>query len=510
MHLCSFLEGYNLHNQKFPHLEQNGRTELTEKVVQAIIRAPEVESFSVISSFEIKEPGIKRIRPDRILDDLKFTNLVWFEPSRHYSWRPALLRHIAGREFPIISLAHSVGYAELVLPMLASAAIPSRQGDIVIAPSRQCADVLNDQFAYLADVMNAPEAPRPAVKVIPYGVPESPQMDYHHSRESLGIHPNSFAMLALGRIDHRDKSDFASLLRTLARLRHMDCDACLVLAGFSGSEDSISKIEEFARKSGVSDYLQIHSDVSEQRKHELISACDALVALSNTTAESFGLALVEAMLHGKPVVATSWSGYREIVCDGHTGFLIDTTWNAYRAKALDAAFTLGFPTFLSQGVAVDINQLVDRLYRLARDPKLCRSLGEAGRVRAQELFTFDRFVSSLVEVFQDSAGQAKTCRRPAYLKTRSGFASMFRKYATTSIDDTDELVLHADIARIMQDEPRGMNDRDNEAAKLLREISAPGNGFPGLEAPGIWNLVRAGFLMPASRPKPCPQGPEGA
>ena len=39
--------------------------------------------------------------------------------------------------------------------------------------------------------------------------------------------------------------------------------------------------------------------------------------------ESFGLVMVEAMMHGKPLVSTDTSGVREVVRNGVDGLLVE-------------------------------------------------------------------------------------------------------------------------------------------------------------------------------------------
>ena len=77
--------------------------------------------------------------------------------------------------------------------------------------------------------------------------------------------------------------------------------------------------------------------------------------------ESFGIPPLEAMAAGLPVVAARSGGTSETVVDGVTGFLVDRE----DAPALAAA-----------------------LVRLIRDPKLRRTLGDAGRSRVAEVFSW--------------------------------------------------------------------------------------------------------------------------
>jgi glycosyltransferase involved in cell wall biosynthesis len=58
--------------------------------------------------------------------------------------------------------------------------------------------------------------------------------------------------------------------------------------------------------SGRKHVIWINKTLPRQDVYDLIASCDAFVSLHRS--EGFGLALAEAMLLGKPVVATNWSG----------------------------------------------------------------------------------------------------------------------------------------------------------------------------------------------------------
>jgi glycosyltransferase involved in cell wall biosynthesis len=94
--------------------------------------------------------------------------------------------------------------------------------------------------------------------------------------------------------------------------------------------------------------------------------------------EGFGLPAVEAMACGVPVIATRAGALSEIVEDGVTGILVPPA----DAAALNAALRL-----------------------LLSDPELCRRMGEAGRRRVVENFTWRRTALRMVEVYED------VCRR---------------------------------------------------------------------------------------------------
>jgi len=90
--------------------------------------------------------------------------------------------------------------------------------------------------------------------------------------------------------------------------------------------------------------------------------------------EAFGLVNVEAMASGLPVVASRVGGIVEVVEDGVTGYLVD-------------------PANLE-------TELFARIGELVRDPELRRRMGEAGRRRVEEQFTWDRTAENWTALFE--------------------------------------------------------------------------------------------------------------
>ena len=116
-----------------------------------------------------------------------------------------------------------------------------------------------------------------------------------------------------------------------------------------------------AEELGVRDqvlFLGKHTSV-----HELLSCADLFLLPSEN--ESFGLAALEAMACGAPVVASNAGGLPEVVVDGETGYLLD----------------IG-----------DIDGMADSGARILGDEDHWRRLSEGARAVAVEHFSADRVV----------------------------------------------------------------------------------------------------------------------
>jgi glycogen(starch) synthase len=99
----------------------------------------------------------------------------------------------------------------------------------------------------------------------------------------------------------------------------------------------------------------------------------AAVVACPSRREGFGVACLEAMAHGRPVVATSVGGLRDLVVDGKTGLLVPPG---------------------------DVSALRSALERLLGDADLRRALGTAARERARMRFSWDTVAEATVAAYK--------------------------------------------------------------------------------------------------------------
>ena len=90
------------------------------------------------------------------------------------------------------------------------------------------------------------------------------------------------------------------------------------------------RVEALAREAGIAEHVEIQGEVDDVRP--LLSVADAFLLPS--AQESFGLAALEAMACGVPVIASRVGGLPEVITDGLTGFLRDPEDHAGMAAAV--------------------------------------------------------------------------------------------------------------------------------------------------------------------------------
>jgi len=106
---------------------------------------------------------------------------------------------------------------------------------------------------------------------------------------------------------------------------------------------------------------------------------NADILINPSFSESFGRALAEAMSCEVPVVATRVGGMPEIVKEGETGLLVDSG---------------------------DASALAKAIIDLLENQEARQAMGKAGRERAQALFSWDRIVSQLSNLYKTVLGDS--------------------------------------------------------------------------------------------------------
>ncbi|MDQ3254932.1 MAG: glycosyltransferase, partial [Acidobacteriota bacterium] len=139
-----------------------------------------------------------------------------------------------------------------------------------------------------------------------------------------------------------------------------------------------------ARLAGLADELGIGDRVHFLGRRDdvpaLLAALDIFVSASRS--EAFGLAMVEAMVAGVPVIATATEGAREIITDNVTGRLVP----------------VGNP-----------EALADASLALIADVAMRARLTERARAMAIERFSIDRMIEATEQVYYEAvAGQTRS------------------------------------------------------------------------------------------------------
>jgi len=152
--------------------------------------------------------------------------------------------------------------------------------------------------------------------------------------------------------------------------------ACLVLKtiGSSWKPGDRDALKEAVR--GDPRILIIDQELARPRAMALLALSDCFLSLHRS--EGFGRGPAEAMLLGKPVIATDYSGTRDFVTS-ETALLVD-----YELVPVEAQ---EYPGATGQLWAeADIEHAAAAMRRIAGDSVLAEQLGRAGKARIREFY----------------------------------------------------------------------------------------------------------------------------
>ena len=175
---------------------------------------------------------------------------------------------------------------------------------------------------------------------------------------------------AVGRFS--EEKGHAVLIDAFARVRELLPGARLVLVGYGDLEAALrARVRERSLDGAV-------TFTGERESAELLPTFDLFVQPS--LYESQGMAIVEAMAAGRPVVATDVGGVRDVVQDGETGLLVP---------------------------AGDPGALAGALLRLAGDRRWAGEMAERARVRVARLFPVERMVDDYARLYRTLLGRKR-------------------------------------------------------------------------------------------------------
>lgn len=141
-----------------------------------------------------------------------------------------------------------------------------------------------------------------------------PARDAAAARQSLGLPPDAFVILFLGRKTHYKGLDLT--VEAFARLRGRHPGAVLLALG-PDTEFS----EALWRRAGALDGVIRRGAITDEAKLDALAACDVMCMPS--TGEAFGITYLEAWAYAKPVIGARIASVSTIVTDGVDGLLIE-------------------------------------------------------------------------------------------------------------------------------------------------------------------------------------------
>jgi glycosyltransferase involved in cell wall biosynthesis len=290
---------------------------------------------------------------------------------------PSRLAHAARAFAPDLlhtHLVHADVYGTLAATTLRTRLVSTKHNDdpfragpfryVERAFARRVDRVIAITYALERFIVDRVGIPAEKVDVVPYGLDALPG-----GGASIDVPDDAEVVLAVGRLVPQKGHDVA--VRALPALLREHPRALLVVLGDGPERERLRKL---AASLGVGRALHLPGHVPGIGSW--LERARVLVHPSRW--EGFGLVSLEAMLAGRPVVATRVSSAPEIVIDGETGLLVPRE---------------------------DPHALATALAAVLGDGALARRLGEAGQRRAREEFSVARMTERTIAVYERAAAK---------------------------------------------------------------------------------------------------------
>jgi len=213
---------------------------------------------------------------------------------------------------------------------------------------------------YLAERVRIPDS---KIHLITNGVAEPAAVnlrDVQSIRSRIGADEDTVVIGSVGRLQDPVKR-FGDIIRAFSKVRTHNANVVMMIVG-DGPDRKY--LERLSCELHVQEF--VHFMGYQENSSQYFHAMDILAHVP--AQEAFGLVLAEAMLAGKPIVASNVGGIPDIVDDGLTGLLVE--WG-------------------------DIEALSSALISLLAAPEWRTELGNRGRLKAQSKFTAKRYVEEV-------------------------------------------------------------------------------------------------------------------
>lgn len=300
---------------------------------------------------------------------------------------------------------------------------PWQEYDRLICTSaavRSMVESVSDNYAaYLKDRHGGSPRRRIGLETIPLGVntdrfcPPTPEQR-NHERQRFDLADDEIAVLFVGRLSHHAKAHPFPMYRMVARAaRQTGKRIRLLMCGWTPSDAVRNAFRDAAEQIASDVRVDFVDGMNPTVRSGVWKAADAFVSLVDNIQETFGLVIVEAMASGLPVIASDWNGYRDLVVDGQTGFLVSTLSIAGTHSDLTSRLLLGeinYDHFLAratQAVTVNSDAAAAALVRLCDDQVLRQQMGQAGRVRAKRMFDWSHVIRRYESVWTEQEQQRR-------------------------------------------------------------------------------------------------------
>ena len=281
-----------------------------------------------------------------------------------------------------------------------------------------------------------------------------------NSRKKLGISEDAIVILFLGRLSFHGKAHPLPIYRSISKLSSQIINKEIVLLECG---TFANKNIEFHYNNLIRSFENLTvkrvggmNQASEEAKINCLNTANIFISLSDNIQETFGLTVIEAMAAELPCIVSDWNGYKDLVKETETGYLIPTRYAGgydneinqvdieYKIEKINFDYMIGLK---SMKTIIDENALINKLEILINNKDLRESMGRNSKERWRNLYTW----SIVSEQYRDLWINLKEIRESC---TKSIESVSFHppidyvfKHYPTEISNQEKLLVYSDSTK---------------------------------------------------------------
>lgn len=414
----------------------NGRRVAGESFLRGFFAHAQVDEFLCLThgpadeehfrAFAVREGVTRPVRGVRLasLPEIAPVDVVNYASPNFASecWRRAPW---GGAAHAICGITHTTATKAVMQGMCDLRAAPQMPWDAVICTSRAVRHSLVAQMdltdGFLAARFGGTVPPRPLLPVIPLGIDTgafAPDAAAGQAlRARLGIAGDEVACAIIARLTPHEKFDPLPLYLALARAQaEAGRRFHLILCGQFRDDYSRKVFEQGAK--GMMPEVGFHllDGADAALRKATLSGADIFLFPIDNVQETFGLAPIEAMAAGLPLIVSDWDGMKDTVT-AEVGLRVATEWPRGDLTAYLGQRHFGgtdsyvqYASQLSALTRISVPGLTAALVALGGNPDLRARMGRAGQARARALYDWSAVIPQMQALWAEQAAMLAQAR----------------------------------------------------------------------------------------------------
>ena len=336
------------------------------------------------------------------------------------AWHRAAYGHGA---WSLCGITHTTSSANAMDSLVQLITGPVQAWDAVICTSQAVKHnverLLQAQADYLVHRLGVQKLVLPLLPVIPLGIHTQDfvftSAQKASARKAIKADKNTIVVTFMGRLSFHAKAHPLAMYQALEKaagklVKGEKQKIVLVECGWHAN-DAIAKAYGNAAQLACPSVRVAYLDGRNvENRITAWASADVFCSLSDNIQETFGIAPIEAMATGIPVVVSNWDGYKDTVRDGIDGFLIPTTMpGPGLGVELALRHALEIDTYdmycghTSALISVDVGATAIALSKLFESSELRQRMGSAGQARAREIYDWSVIIPQYEALWEQQA-----------------------------------------------------------------------------------------------------------